>query len=84
MTRQILRVVQCGILSGSGHLAVLIVLFGVLISVSQPKNPKSFGHAEENIVASSHKVLNFLTCSKLLNSRRQLKKRGVRYLADYL
>ena len=69
------RVVQCGILSGSGYLAVLIILFGVLILVSQPKTPKSFGHAQENIVAPSCEVLNFLACSRLSNSRGQTKKR---------
>ena len=77
MTRQMFACrTVCGILSGSGNLAVLIILFGVLISVSKPQNPKSFGHAEENIVAPSREVLNFLTCSRLSNSRGQTKKRA--------
>ena len=51
-------------------------ILGVLILVSQPKNPKSFGHAEENIVAPSCEVLNFLACSRLSNSCGQTKKRA--------
>ena len=73
MTRQIFAYHT---MSGSGHLAVLIILFGILISVSQPQNPKCFSHAKENIVAPSREVLNFLTCSMLSNSRGQTKKRA--------